>query len=248
MWPEILRWRGVALLAIAIVATLWLALSNRLILYIHPRYIVFTVVMAGLALVFVLASFLLGRPRQHEEPQGRLRGLLPACNGILALLIGIAMIVVPPATLSSATAVQRDINGSGLGAETSSLAEVATASAGSFRGFSVLDWASLLRQTSDTAFYASKPVDVVGFISADADDPENLFYVSRFVITCCAVDAQPIGLPVYLPGWQQEHALDDWVQVTGEFHANPSSSSEQQIALMPATVTTVAQPSEPYLF
>ncbi|HEV7949157.1 MAG TPA: TIGR03943 family protein, partial [Glaciihabitans sp.] len=122
------------------------------------------------------------------------------------------------------------------------------ASEGAFATFTVLDWASLLRQTSDTAFYADKPVDVTGFITEDADDPDNVFYVSRFVITCCAVDAQPVGVPVYMPGWRDEMALDDWVQLTGQFVANPSTSSAQQIALAPESVTPVGEPSEPYLF
>ncbi|HEV7950854.1 MAG TPA: TIGR03943 family protein, partial [Glaciihabitans sp.] len=61
-------------------------------------------------------------------------------------------------------------------------------------------------------------------------------------------DAQPVGVPVYMPGWRDEMALDDWVQLTGQFVANPSTSSAQQIALAPESVTPVGEPSEPYLF
>ncbi len=158
------------------------------------------------------------------------------------------MVVLPPATLTSATVAQRDINGTSVGADAQNLDDAASAPAAVFASFSVLDWSSLLRQTSDLSFYADKPVDVVGFVTADADDPDNVFYVSRFVITCCAVDAQPVGVPVYLPGWESRYPVDGWVQVTGEFSINPSSASRQQIALVPAEVTGVGQPSEPYLF
>jgi uncharacterized repeat protein (TIGR03943 family) len=248
MWPNLQRWRGIVLVAAAIVATLWLAINNQLILYIHPRYIIFTVIMAVIALGLVVASFVLKAQHDHDEPLSRSQRIISGAAVVIAIAIAGAMIVIPPATLTSATVSQRDINSSGVGEEVQSVADAENASEGAFATFTVLDWASLLRQTSDTAFYADKPVDVTGFITEDADDPDNVFYVSRFVITCCAVDAQPVGVPVYMPGWRDEMALDDWVQLTGQFVANPSTSSAQQIALAPESVTPVGEPSEPYLF
>ncbi|MCU1406547.1 MAG: hypothetical protein JWQ43_2850 [Glaciihabitans sp.] len=248
MWRSFHRWRGIILGAAALVATVWLALTNQLILYIHPRYIVFTVVMAVLALVLVIASFLLRPGHNHDEPQRTSQKVVANVAGVLAIAVALAMVIIPPATLTSATVAQRDINGSGVGAEVRSIDEAANADNASFAAFTVLDWASLLRQTSDTSFYAGKPVDVTGFITEDADDAANVFYVSRFIITCCAVDAQPVGVPVYMPGWKDTYALDDWVQVTGQFVANPSASSAQQIALDPAELTPVGEPAEPYLF
>jgi len=248
LWRSFQRWRGVVLVVAAIVATAWLAVNNQLILYIHPRYVVFTVTMAALALVLVIASFLTRPNHSHDEPQSTLQKSVSISAGILAVAVAGAMIIIPPATLTSATVAQRDINSSAIGAEAQSVDDAAEASDDAFAAFTVLEWSSLLRQTSDTSFYANKPVDVTGFITSDADDPTNVFYVSRFVITCCAVDAQPIGVPVYLPDWQSQYELDDWVQVTGEFLANPSSSSAQQIALAPAVVTPVGEPAEPYLF
>lgn len=247
-WARVQRWRGVILIIAALVATAWLALNNQLILYIHPRYIVFTVVMAAIALVLVIASFLLRPGHNHDEPQTRSQARLSTVASLLAVGVALAMIVVPPATLTSATVAQRDINSSGVGAEVQSVDDASDSSDAVFAAFTVLDWASLLRQTSDTSFYASKPVDVTGFVTEDSSDPDNVFYVSRFVVTCCAVDAQPVGVPVYLPGWRDQHAVDDWVEVTGQFATNSSQSSTEQIALMPETITPVGEPSEPYLF
>lgn len=82
----------------------------------------------------------------------------------------------------------------------------------------------------------------------DPDDPENVFYVSRFLVTCCAVDAQPTGIPVYYPNWASSFATDDWVQVDGEFTTNQSRGSTQPIALVPDQVTPIEQPSDPYLY
>ena len=163
-------------------------------------------------------------------------------------MLAIGLIAIPPAVLTSSTVAQRDINSSGIGAEVTSVEDVSSSPVAAFAKFTVLDWASLLRQTTDVAFYADKPVDVVGFVTADPDDPENVYYVSRFIVTCCAVDAQPVGVPVYAPNWQQDLAVDDWVQVTGSFGVNPSSSSTQSIAVTADTVTPIEEPDEPYLF
>lgn len=248
MWPKVQRWRGVVLSTVVIAATLWLALANQLILYIHPRYVLFTVTMAVLGLVFVVASLVTRGVHSHEPRQTRWQGFLSAAAVVVSLAIAAAMIVVPPATLTSATVSQREINGAGVDTGAQTLAEASAAPSAAFASFTVRDWASLLRQTSDLGFYEGKPVDVVGFVTADPDDPANVFYVSRFMITCCAVDAQPLGVPVYLPGWEETYPLDAWVQVTGEFSSNPSSGSRQEIAIAPDGVALVNQPSEPYLF
>lgn len=252
MPPSILRfvqrWRGVALMSVVVVATVWLAVTNQLILYIHPRYVVFTVIMAVVALVFVAASAFLREPHEHDEPPSRFQNGVSVAAATLSLVIAAGLIVVPPATLTSATLAQREINGTGLGQEARSVAAASGTSDEAFAKFTVLDWSSLLRQTSDVSFYAGKPADVTGFVSADPDDPENMYFVSRFVITCCAVDAQPVGVPVYEPGWSDMYGVDDWVRVSGGFATNPSTASAQSIALVPEEAAKVDQPGEPYLY
>lgn len=248
MWLKLQRWRGVILVAIASVATVVLAFGNQLVLYIHPRYIVFTVVLIVIALGFAVASVLSGRGDDEEEPPRGWSKVLSAAAIVVAGALAIGMLALPPATLTSATAEQRDINSSTIGADAQNVESASSAPTGASASFTVVDWASLLRQTNDLDFYEGKPVDVVGFITPDADDPDNVFYVSRFFVTCCAVDAQPAGVPVYLPGWRDSLNADDWVQVTGEFSTNPSSSSAQALAIDPLAVTPVEQPSEPYLF
>jgi len=251
MWPSIQRWRGVILIGTATAAIVWLALSGQLVLYIHPRYVVFTVIMAVITLVFVTASTLSRAAADHGEddaPVGRGPRAISLVGLVLAGLTVVGMLVLPPATLSSATADQRDINSTTISAGVQNLDEVSGGTAESFAALTVVDWSSLLRQTNDLSFYSGKTADVTGFITPDASDPDNVFYVSRFFITCCAVDAQPAGVPVYYPGWADTMAVDDWVHVTGEFTTNPSTLSAQPLALNPSEVTAVEQPAEPYLY
>ena len=251
--PRFTRWQGIALCVAALVSTVWLAVTNQLILYIHPRYIVFTVIMAALGLVLVVASFRRSPAHDHDHdhdqpsPHG-FRRAITVVGTVLTLTLAVALVVVPPTTLTTATAEQRVINSTQVGSGTRTVDSAASAPAGAFARFTVLDWSSLLRQTTDAGFYRDKAANIVGFITKDTDDPQNVFYVSRFVITCCAVDAQPVGVPVYLPNWRDRFAADQWVKVSGSFETNPSTKSQQSIALVPTVATKVDQPSEPYLY
>lgn len=250
MWRSAQRWRGVVIIAVMAAITLWLAASGQLVLYIHPRYILFTVIMAIIALVAAVAA--VATPRQHDDeglplPPPRSRAVGLAAAG-LAAAFTLGMVVIPPATLSTATAEQREINATASD-DAETLAAVSSADAAAVANFTVREWSTVLRQTSDLAFFDDKPASgLLGFVTADADDPESIFYVSRFAVTCCAVDAQPLGVPVYLPGWADTYPPDTWVQVSGAFESNPSRSSTTPIVLIPDAVEAVDQPSEPYLF
>jgi putative membrane protein len=283
-WRRLLdRWQGVLLTLVVGVATLWLAATGQLVLYIHPRYDVFTVVMIVIGMALSLATLAFSPVRgddshdDHDHGPGhdhdgrldaaevpavedglRPRRRRPVATGAgrlafsagvaVTAAVAIAVVALPPATLTSATAGQRDVNSSTAALDSTTVADATGASSEAYRSFSVLDWAGLLRQTTDLAFYEGKTADVVGFVTPSDTDPDDVFYVSRFVITCCAVDAQPVGVPVYLPGWQDQVAADDWVEVSGGFDTNRSSSSQDPVALVPDDVTTVGQPSDPYLY
>lgn len=243
--------RGLLLVLVGVAAILWLAVAGKLALYIHPRYIEFTVVMAVIAgVVAIVAAALLPRADEHEgdhehAPRSRRRAtLLTAASVALIVATTAVLLVVPPSTLTSGTAAQRDINASAGGGA----GDAPVLVAGDGSGFTVKDWAGLLRQGADEQYLADARPDITGFVMADPDDPDNVFYVARFVITCCAVDAQPVGVPVYSPGWRDAHPVDSWVQVTGRFVANPSTSSMQAVALEPADVTSIDEPADPYVY
>lgn len=231
--------------------TLWLAYSGQLVLYIHPRYIVFTVTMAIVAVVLSVLAVTTRRDHDDERegtPPRRRERMLGLTAAGIAGLFTLGMVVIPPATLSTATAQQREVNATA-STDTADLEQASTADADAIARFTVREWSSVLRQTSDLAFFDDKPATaLLGFVTPDADDPDNMFYVSRFVVTCCAVDAQPLGVPVYLPGWQSTLESGDWIEVSGPFVSNPSRSSTQAIVIEPDTVEAVEQPREPYLF
>lgn len=260
MWSDrfLSHWRGILLSLIGVVAICWLALTGRLGLYIHPRYFAFTVIMAVLAGAVILLAFVLVPGREdhehdHDHDHGHgasgAEGSRSRRNWVLAgqaaLLVGtaVALLVLPPATLTTTTVQQRDINGALAVGELDS-AELAGAD---YSGFTVKDWATIIR-TGSTDFLSGKTPTLVGFITPDTDDPDDVFYVARFAITCCAVDAQPIGVPVYLPGWKDRFGEDQWVSVTGAFVPTPGGSSVHELVIDPASVEPVDVPADPYVY
>lgn len=252
MWPRIVdRWKGVALTLIGVVATVWLTLTGQLGLYIHPRYFVFTAIMAVLGGVLALVALALvpGRDEHdhdHEAPApvGRARRAVfgAAVSGVIIVGAIVALLAFPPATLTAQTAVERDIDRT-----TADLAGDAPSLAGADPSrFTVKDWALLLRQTEDPSAFDGQEVALTGFITPAPGDPEDSFYVSRFTVTCCAVDAQPVGVSVYLPDWRDRFAVDDWVVATGGFGLDPAGGD--RLVLVPDAVEPTEQPEQPYVF
>ncbi|MGR0221267.1 TIGR03943 family putative permease subunit [Agromyces sp. ZXT2-6] len=267
------RWQGVILAAIGVIATLWLAATNRLGFYIHPRYFVFTVVMAVIAVVFVVAAFAvvpLVRRRatdaagttlddgsEHDEPGHEhddhdhdAPGTGPAASARrrlgtaagLAIVAGtaVALLALPPATLTTATAENRELNAAAVGPDSAAPDLVG----GDTSSFTVKDWALILRQDPDPGDFAD-PIEVTGFVLPSPDD-DDVFYVARFTVTCCAVDAQPVGVPVHLPGWQDRFDADDWVVANGRLGDDPAGGTSP--VLLPDVVEPTEQPEQPYVF
>jgi putative membrane protein len=261
---------GLVLLAACLVSTLWLTVTGQLGLYIHPRYFVFTGIMAVIGLVATVAGFALRPAEAAEEhdhahdhdPLGlaavaspadatadrrglRIRASRIAVAAVVTVTV-VAVLVLPPRTLTTSTVTQRALNSSTVSSDAAPDAELLGTS--DFSTLGVKDWSVLLAQTTDPTFFTSKSVDITGFVSADPDDPDDVFYVTRFVVTCCAVDAQPVGVPVYQPGWASTLEPDEWVRVTGPFASNPSARSRQPLAVMPEGVEQVDQPADPYVY
>jgi putative membrane protein len=253
------RWVGPVLALIGIVAMLWLGLTGKLELYIHPRYVVFTVVMAVIGLVFTLASFFMAPQwrdkHTHDEdaaPTGRARRLAKATGlqlSAAAIIVAavFAMLVLPPAPLSLSAAEQRSVNSSVGSAPVAPISDEQLASIDTST-FTVKEWTTYLNMGVSAEFLAENPVDVTGFVSADTNDPDNVFFVTRFSITCCAVDASPLGLAVYHPNWQNELTEGKWVRVRGGIVPNPSAFSTETYSVVPTDVEPADDATEPYVF
>jgi putative membrane protein len=111
--------------------------------------------------------------------------------------------------------------------------------------FSVKDWAVLLTQGGPEAVLG-KQVDLSGYV---LDRGENdVFFIARFAVSCCAVDAQPIGVPAYRPGWREEIEPGAWITIQGAFVKNPSPDSQESVAIEVGSLARIDEPDQPYVF
>jgi putative membrane protein len=228
--------------------TLVLYFNEQLILYIHPRYILFTVFFNVVSLVACSIGFVLTAWRLESGTVANRVHWRPPFTALVAGLVLLAAYSLPARTLSSDTAEQRSgnfndtqvqLSDSNAG-NTLSLFEVDTSV------FDISDWVSAFNQKASASFYEGKKVDVVGFVFHPEGTPQDVFYVSRFRITCCSVDAQPLGVPVYSPGWQEEFEEDSWVYVTGSFTETDQDIAEPAI-IDPESIELTEQPDDPYV-
>ena len=248
MWHSVHTWRGPLLIAGVAAVVLWLYFSGNLSLYIHPRYHLFTAVMSVIAVcAVVLGSGYLARESDEHDDHESGSKVATGASTLLSVGTLLALVLIPPATLGTTTVDNRAINQTGLGDTAALLDSAELGDATVFSSFTVREWAGILRQTQDPAFFRGKPVDAVGFIAADPEN-EGVFYLTRFVVSCCSVDAQPVGVPVSLPGWESQFEEETWVRVTGEFTANANTQQTHPLVVIPTSIEPAEQPNEPYLF
>ncbi|UBQ02955.1 TIGR03943 family putative permease subunit [Curtobacterium sp. TXMA1] len=291
-----------SVLAVAL-CTLWLALVGHLDLYINPRYDLFTIVLAAVAVpasVAGLVAVARGHGHAHDDADGHghggahahehehggahahehehehggahahahvdetayehgsdaaravrrrapgaariTRGVVGGIAAAATVGVTVAMLVLPPTTLSARTAQQRSVDTPTLSNATGTQDVALLGSEGvDTSEYGVKDWAALIRQTTDTTALVGKPVELSGFVVPGSD---GSFTLTRFVISCCAVDAQPVGLGVVVDGPVPD--ADQWVRVTGKLAANPDQSADARIVIRAATVRDIDQPSDPY--
>lgn len=236
-------WRGIRavplLLALgAIVLSLVLIITGKLPLYVNPRYTVFTAVMAALALTLIFISANKPVTSQHTHPVPKSQTVL---QSVAALLL-VPLVLLPHTPLSAeragATIATTQPTITAAAPESS-----AVAAAQQSQDFNA--WAQLLAAGSTANDLAGNTVHATGFITA-TDSPDVLL-LSRYSVTCCIVDAQPITIPVYFPGWQQNQQPGQWLEITGFFIANPDPSGAHRTLLSVQHSTPLAPPANPYL-
>ena len=89
--------------------------------------------------------------------------------------------------------------------------------------------------------YDGATISTIGKVYWRPDAPENSFQLYRFIIVCCAADAQPAGLLVR-GGPNKALADDDWVRVSGVFH-RITVEDRQEWCLDATTIEAVETPA-----
>ncbi|QQE65688.1 TIGR03943 family protein [Leptolyngbya sp. BL0902] len=179
-----------------------------------------------------------GGPRSQEHI-----ALLPrrVSTGLL-LAVAVFGLIYTPRPFTSETALQRGITE--VLSQTRSRPQRFVLS-GASEDRTIVDWIRTLNVYPEPEAYAGQAVNVSGFVTHMPGWPDNLFMITRFVLTCCAADAYPVGLPVELPPGTPRPAPDTWLEVTGRM-TTQTLDNKRQLVIGEAALTEIPQPRTPY--
>ena len=202
------------------------AMQGRLSLYIHPRYVDFT------ATITVIGSFLLLVAWPGRSKATKLQWII-----FIGVLLGA---LLPPRSLSQSIAANRS---------TTQYTDAGSSSITSFEAFSqdlsrfsLQDWQSYLATNPKPEQIAGIKATITGFLYTESSGQK---FVARFRVTCCAVDATPLKVP--LKDYEQLRSIAEgqWITASGIF---VKATDQYPYQLEAATITPIDEPGNPYVF
>ncbi|MEH1767896.1 TIGR03943 family putative permease subunit [Nostoc sp.] len=223
-------------------------LTNKLNLLIHPNYIWF-VVVTGISLI-IIGFFKMQELWQHRRrdvtPNTPHISLFPPGWGsTLLLTTAILGFIITPQVFASDKALQRGITTDSLGST--------RVKPQAFRATvrpeerSLVDWVRTVNVYPEPDTYTGQKVKVQGFVIHPPDIGKEYLFLARFVLTCCAADAYPVGLPVKLQNNQEAYAADTWLEVEGQM-VTENLSGKRQLTIAATSLKNIPQPQNPYSY
>jgi putative membrane protein len=215
--------------------------NGTLLFYINERFVWLTF-LAAVGFIIVGASY---RYRSKHDHHHEHQHNSVSWGGLLLVMLPVILgLLVPARPLGAAAMSNRDVSAR-------SLTSVAVPENGDVltkpkMDKNVLDWLIEFRTSPDPAAFSGEEARVIGFVYRDDRFAADEFMVSRFVISCCAADAAPIGLLVRSPDGSQ-FGDDTWVQVTGTFESG-QLDGETMPVLLADTIEPAEIPEQPYLY
>ncbi|HEX9333274.1 MAG TPA: TIGR03943 family protein [Anaerolineales bacterium] len=221
-------------------------INTQLLWYINKRFIILTEI--GILLLAILMQRLfmearsMSKPPQDEEHVQHEHK--PAAINLWILSIPLLIGVLIPAKPLDSTAV------SAKGLTTTSALISSNSSSRPFETESeqrnVLAWVKLFYFEKDLTPYTGQKASVIGFVYLDDRLPKGQFFVSRFILACCAADAYAVGMIVEPPAGTSIKQ-DEWLQVKGPVEV-VSFDGHNSPLIRAETITPVSQPDQPYLY
>ena len=222
-------------------------INNQLYWYINTRFIMLTEI--GIVFLVILALILFkastNKQGDHDaEEQHHDHDHKPASANLWIMIIPLLIGVLIPAKPLDSTAV------SAKGLTTTSAIISSNSSSHPFETESeqrnVLDWVKVFYFEKDLNPYLGQKAAVTGFVYFDSQLPKGQFFVSRFILACCAADAYAVGMIVEPPAGTSVKS-DDWVQIRGPV-AMVSFDGHNSPLIRAETITPIPQPDQPYLY
>ncbi len=223
-------------------------------LLIHPNY--FSLVLGSGIVLLVLGIIKVKSISNNRQPNKSEHISLfpPGLGNSLLLIVAIAGLLIPPKVLTSQTAIKRGVGD--LPLTTVQPQAFRTASKPEER--SLIEWIRTINAYPEPDAYSGQPANITGFVLHLSELPDNYIMLSRFVITCCAVDAYPIGIPVKLDTSRSNYPVDSWLTVEGSAIAETlpvkdrietnTITEKRSVVIEARAIETIPTPADPYSY
>lgn len=221
--------------------------NGQLLLLIHPNYFGLALGTGIILLILGIWQILPASRRKLNNSKSRpnptnLSTFPTGWGSALLLFTAILGLVIGPNFLSSKTALHRGVRDS-LPLTQAQVQHFQVNSNPEQR--SLIEWVRTLNAYPEPDAYDGQPVNVTGFIIHDPQLPDNYLLVARFIITCCAVDAYSVVLPVELSASRVSYPPDSWITVKGVM-SSQELTGERKLVIKPTAITPTPTPKDPY--
>ncbi|NMG21265.1 TIGR03943 family putative permease subunit [Brasilonema bromeliae] len=259
-YQKLLPWLDVLAIAAWGLLILKYWLTNKLNLLIHPDYFWLAIVGAiGLITIAFFKTQQLSQRRRQIAPNVQHLTLFPpGWSSALVLTAAILGLIITPHVFASQTALQRGVTDL-MGATrakpqtTPDQLQGKRAQPQPFRASSPLEertlvgWVRTLNVYPEPDAYTGQKVKVQGFVIHPPDLGKEHLFLARFVITCCAADAYPVGLPVKLKESRDNYPADTWLEVEGQM-VTENLANKRQLTIDATSLKKIPQPKDPYTY
>ncbi len=166
----------------------------------------------------------------------------PGWSGTILLATAIVGLVIEPKVFVSETALHRGVNDF---VPVTQLEPQAFGQVTRPEERSLIEWVRTLNVYPEPDAYTGQPAQVQGFVIHPPTLPDDFLVISRFVITCCAADAYPIGLPVQLNQSRSAYPPDTWLEIEGRM-ITVELNGKRQLAIAASGLKPIPRPANPY--
>ncbi|MBN8658070.1 MAG: TIGR03943 family protein, partial [Anaerolineae bacterium] len=171
------------------------AINGQLTWYINVRFIPLTIL--GMIFLGVLAQTIfteIRRSRKHEQEHPEHHhehDHAPSAVNLWVMLIPLAIgLLIPARPLDSSAFSTKGFNTSAPLVSSDSSAQIFETES---EERNILDWLKIFNFETDVTQFIGQKASVVGFVYFDEELETNQFFVSRFVVSCCAADGFAIA-------------------------------------------------------
>ncbi len=241
-WQKFSPWLESCAIAAWGIALFRLWITGKLFLLIHPNYIPLTIIAAFILMIVGFTEAWRVWQRRRSSRQGHVTLFKPSLGSSLLLFVAIISFLIEPRPFTSEKAIHRGV--------IDSIADARTVPQ-SFRASNrpeqrtLVEWVRTVSAYPEPDAYKGQKVSVTGFVVHSPDQPDNMFLITRFIITCCAADVYPVSLPVKITESRVNYPPDRWLKVEGQIDVD-GSGSKRQVVIVANNITAIAEPKNPY--